>query len=191
VAEAWNEQELVFAGWARAELDWETQAVTHCEAVARGDAAAARAESGRCLFLARETFAADDPRLATSLANHAASLARDGDAAAEKLWREAEERWSRCDTWMAAMTAPRVARSSLFHMRMEQRHRATYEERWRVKWAELASEARARLEATDPAGAADQCLARAALDRWRRERPTMLNDARKLMAAVILLLPGR
>ncbi len=27
-------------------------------------------------------------------------------------------------------------------------------------------------------------------DRWRRECPAMLNDTRKLMAAVILLAPG-
>jgi hypothetical protein len=89
------------------------------------------------------------------------------------------------------MSAPRVARSSLFHMRMEQRHRATYEDRWRVKWHDLAEEARARLLAADPAGPADPAAAAAALARWQRERPAMLNDTRKLIAAVLLLLPGQ
>jgi hypothetical protein len=87
------------------------------------------------------------------------------------------------------MTAPRVARSSLFHLRMEQRHRPAYEARWRIKWAELAAEARERIGAGAftliPAEQAGECLAR-----WRRERPAMLNDTRKLMAAVFLLACG-
>jgi hypothetical protein len=191
VRDTWSNHELMVAGWSRDDVDWEAGAAAHCEALAHGSEADARARSGGCLFRAREAFAADDPRLATSLANHAASLARQGDAAAAGLWREASAAWPRCTSWIAAMSAPRVARSSLFHMRMEQRHRATYEDRWRVKWHDLAEEARARLLAADPAAPADPATAVAALARWQRERPAMLNDTRKLMAATLLLLPGR
>jgi hypothetical protein len=194
VPEAWSNHELVVAGWAQHDLDWEDAAAAHCAALAGARGAAndtdVGAHSGRCLFVARESFAADDPRLATALANHAASLARQGDTAAAGIWREAHDAWSRCTPWLAAMTAPRAARSSLFHMRMEQRHRATYEERWRIKWRDMAEEARARLHAADPARPADPAAAAAALARWRRERPAMLNDTRKLMAATLLLLPG-
>jgi len=191
VRDTWSDHELLVAGWSRDDVDWEAEAAAHCEALARGSEADARARSGGCLFRARERFAANDPRLATSLANHAASLARQGDAAAASLWQEAASAWPRSRTWIASMSAPRVARSSLFHMRMEQRHRATYEDRWRVKWHDLAEEARTRLFAADPAGPADAASAAAALARWQRERPAMLNDTRKLMAAVLLLLPGR
>lgn len=190
MADRWTDHDLVVAGWARAELDWENHAEAHCAALAGGDEAGAKSHSGRCVFLAREAFAIDDPRLATAVANHAACLAREGDEAAGELWQEAQERWPRCDSWIAAMTAPRVAKSSLFHMRMEQRHRPAYETRWRAKWQELAGEARARLTAADPAALVEADLAAAALARWRRERPAMLNDTRKLMAAVFLLLPG-
>ena len=191
VRDTWSDHELIVAGWSRDDLDWEAEAAAHCEALAHGSESDARARSGGCLFRARESFAADDPRLATSLANHAASLARQDDAAAAGLWQEAGSAWPRSRTWITAMSAPRVARSSLFHMRMEQRHRATYEDRWRVKWHDLAEEARARLLAADPAGPTDPAAAAAALARWQRERPAMLNDTRKLMAAALLLLPGQ
>lgn len=191
MAEKRTDRDLVVAGWARAELDWEGHAEAHCAALAGGDEAGAKSHSGRCVFLAREAFAVGDPRLATALANHAACLARQADEAAGELWQEAVEHWARSDSWIAAMTAPRVAKSSLFHMRMEQRHRPAYEARWRAKWQELGEEAKARLASADPAGPVEADAAGAALARWRRERPAMLNDTRKLMAAVILLLPGR
>lgn len=178
------------AGWTPADLEWEAKAAGHCEMLARGKDAEARAQAGACLFLARQAFTEDDPRLATSLANYARLLAGEGDMAADALWQEARRRWLRTGSWIAAMGAPRVARSSLFHMRMEQRHRATYEERWRIKWHDLAHSARARLEGDMPAWPADREAAGHALEGWRRERPAMLNDTRKLMAAVLLLMPG-
>jgi hypothetical protein len=187
----WSNHELIVAGWSRDDLDWEADAAAHCAALAQGSEAEALAHSGACLLRAREFLAADDPRLATSLANHAARLARHGDAVASGLWREARDAWPRCKSWIAAMSAPRVARSSLFHMRMEQRHRDTYEERWRLKWRDMAESAGARLQAADPAAPGDPAAAAAALARWQRECPAMLNDTRKLMAATLLLLPGQ
>lgn len=189
--ERWSNQDLINACWSQDDLDWEDHATAHCEALTSGNESDAKVHSGRCLFLARESFAADDPRLATSAANYAAALARQGDAAATGLWRESERGWLQSQAWIAAMSAPRVARSSLFHMRMEQRHRTTYEDRWRTKWRELADEARSRLRSADPAAGADPATAATALGRWRRERPAMLNDTRKLMAAVFLLMPGQ
>ena len=57
-----------------------------------------------------------------------------------------------------------------------------------MRWQEIAAEARARLEAVDAANAPSPANAADALARWRRERPAMLNDTRKLMAAAYLLL---
>ena len=188
--ETWSDHDLFAAGWKRADIDWEDAAAALCGELARGQDTRAKAHAGRCLFLAREAFAGDDPRLATSLANYARCLAGENDPAGDSLWREARRRWPLARSWIASMSAPRVARSSLFHMRMEQRHRATYEERWRIKWHELAQDAKARLDAADPARPVDREAAAGALERWRRERPAMLNDTRKLMAAVLLLLPG-
>jgi hypothetical protein len=74
----------------------------------------------------------------------------------------------------------------MFHLRMEALHRDTYRARWRERWGEIAAEARARLDALHAGEAVES--AAAALARWRRERPAMLNDTRKLMAAAFLLL---
>lgn len=190
MAESWSDRDLIAAGWARAELDWEEHTLAFVAALAQDDEAAARAESGRALFLAREALASDDPRLGTALANHALSLAAAGDETAGDLLAEGQAVWGRTGDWIAAMTAPRIARSSLFHMRMEERHRPVYEERWRSKWNELADDARSRLASPLSSALLEAVRAQAALDRWRRERPAMLNDARKLMAAVLLLMPG-
>ena len=158
------------------------------EQIAAGQLENAREHLARCVRIAHASFAENDPRLGTSLFNHGAALIAAGEEKASgRTLADAAKVWERCDTWVAAMTAPRVARSSMFHMRMEQRHRATYEERWRVKGAELVAEARGQIEGSGALQLVEPEEAAERLGRWRRERPAMLNDTRKLMAAVLLL----
>lgn len=186
MAETWTASELLNAKWSEADLDWERATAAAAEALAAGDGESARRHAGQALRIARAGFERVDPRLGTSLANYALRLPAQEAA---PLMAEARAVWASCGPWIARLQAPRVARSSLFHMRMEQQHRGTYEERWREKWAELAEEARGRLAAL--AGGAEGATAVGPmLDRWRRERPAMLNDTRKLMAAVVLLAPA-
>ena len=143
--------ELLAAGWSEADLGWET---------------ACRGGDGAISPPAISTQARDDirdepahrerrisprtiPALGTSLANHGAALVAAGKAELSgRTLADAVRVWRACDPWVAEMTAPRVARSSLFHMRMEQRHRPAYEARWRVKWGELVEEARGDRSAT-------------------------------------------
>lgn len=188
VAETWSLGELVKAGWTEAELEWESNAETCARALAARETAAAHEAAAQTVRDARATFDADDPRLGTALANHALCLAdRDGDNAG-RLLREATGIWRRNGPWIEKMTAPRSARSSLFHLRMELRHRETYERNWRVKWREMADDAVRRLEGISEPTPVEPERAAAALASWRRERPAMLNDTRKLLAAVRLLL---
>ena len=183
MAEDWSIQELVSAGWTPADLDWERQCEAAVARAAEGDMAGARAAAGEGLKIARDRFQDGDPRLGTALANYAWTLAETGDeTSAGALLAEARQQWSSSGPWIAAMSAPRVARSSLFHMRMEQRHRGVYEDRWREEWSKLAEEARSRLQQPGEVKPA------AALERWEKSRPAMLNDTRKLMAAAVLLL---
>jgi len=183
-------EQLASAGWREAHLEWEHASEAAMERLAANDVGGAGAKMAEAVRIANAGFAPDDPRLATSLANHGAALVHAGAAnLSGRTLTDAVRIWQDCDSWIATMTAPRVARSSLFHLRMEQRHRPAYEARWRIKWAELAAEARERIGAGAftliPAEQAGECLAR-----WRRERPAMLNDTRKLMAAVFLLACG-
>ena len=189
VAETWSIQELLSAGWSEADLSWEHAAELTADAAAQQDYARAKDEAGRALQLARAELEAIDPRLGTSLANYGLCLHLSGDSdGIAPLFRQASEVWRGADLWIARMDAPRVARSSLFHMRMEVRHRDTYRARWQERWREIAAEARARLAALDTPHDALDATAAESLARWRRERPAMLNDTRKLMAAAFLLL---
>ena len=99
--------------------------------------ALAKDEAGRALQLARADFEPIDPRLGTSLANYGLCLSLSGHSGAvAPLFREALDVWRRAGPWIARMDAPRVARSSLFHMRMEALHRDTYRARWQERWQE-------------------------------------------------------
>jgi hypothetical protein len=186
--EGWTFADLMAAGWTPGDVEWETEAEAAMASLAVGDGAGAAGRFARMVRLARENFPADEPRLATSLANHGTSLAAAGQGAAGGLClREARCIWRDCDGWVARMASPRAARSSLFHMRMEQRHRTEYEERRRSTWAALAAEARERVGEEGSPGLMSAGEAAERLARWRCERPAGLDDARKLIAAVMLL----
>ncbi|MDE0347558.1 MAG: hypothetical protein OXI66_17525 [Boseongicola sp.] len=77
---------------------------------------------------------------------------------------------------------PRV-RSSLFHMRMETRHRETYEANMRARIANFVTEAGQALEAAEAGAPSPHRL----YDRWRGERPAVFDDSRKLLGAVLLI----
>jgi hypothetical protein len=189
VAETWSAKELLAAGWSEADLAWEGCAERAAEAIAQQDYRRAKKEAGQALQIARAEFEPIDPRLGTSLANFGLCLHLSGDSAGvAPLYREALEVWRRADPWIARMDAPRMARSSLFHMRMEALHRDTYRARWQERWREMAGEARARVAALNASPDTPGAAASDASARWRRERPAMLNDTRKLMAAAFLLL---
>ena len=188
VAESWSATELLAAGWTEADLAWEEAAEASAEALAANDLLRAKEESAKALRIAREHFASNDPRLGTSLANYGICLAASGGAGAAPLLSEAREIWWGTGPWIARMDAPRMARSSLFHLRMEARHRTTYRARWQERWTEIAAGTRRGLEAAGVSAPITPETAAAALAHWRRERPAMLNDTRKLMAAAFLLL---
>jgi hypothetical protein len=189
VAEYWSARELLNAGWLEADLAWEQAAERAANAVAESNCPLAKDEAGKALQLARADFAPIDPRLGTSLANYGLCLSLSGHSGSvAPLFREALDAWQRADPWIARMDAPRVARSSLFHMRMEALHRDTYRARWQERWQEMAAEAKARIGALHAGDAAVGTTGAESLARWRRERPAMLNDTRKLMAASFLLL---
>jgi hypothetical protein len=191
VPDAPTPAELAAAGWSAGDVDWEAALEAAVAALSIGDVETAGEGFAASVGIAR-AFGEFDPRLGTSCANRAAFLTAAGRGeAAGLLVRDARAAWSGCDGWVAAMTAPRVARSSMFHMRMEQRHRDTYEERWRGKWTAWVAEVRGRLGAEGPLTLASPADAAEALARWRRERPAMLNDTRKLMAAAVLLVVER
>ncbi len=179
---------LLRAGWREAELAWETRQAEAAEHDASGRHAAAAALWAEGLRLARATFAGNDPRLAASLANQAQALRRAGrDRAARALFEEALLAWDASGPWVAALAPERRARSSTFHLRLESKHPGGYAHHSRERYEALAAEGRAALLALrDGRNAGDNRLAR-----WRNDWLEGYSDARKLIAAVLLIAaPG-
>lgn len=186
--ENWSFQDLLAAGWSEADLEWERLTEQALSDLAAGRAAAAFEGFGRALRLARTDLAKDDPRLATSLSNQAAALIAAGEGAKTgQIRASAAQAWAACQGWVGKMTAPRTARSSMFHLRMERLHRPAYEERWREKGRELLAEVQSRIGGCEALVLVDPQEAGLRVERWRRERPVTLSDPRKLLGAVILL----
>ncbi len=176
---------LQAAGWRREELLWEELQEAAAGHHAAGETAKAAAAWAEALRLARATFEAPDPRLATSLTNHAFGLG--GPAASEtarSLLDEALLIWDASAPWVAALEPERRAKSSLFHLRLESRHPGGYDrfsrERYRALQAEGRAASLARRRGAAPADGS--------LERWRAERPAGYNDLRKLMAAALLIV---
>jgi hypothetical protein len=183
-AEAWSIQDLLTAGWSEADLAWERAMEDTVEAVAQQDLMRAKSSAGVALQTARASFEPIDPRLGASLANFGLCLQLCGQSeGVANLFRQGLDVWQGAAPWINRMDAPRVARSSLFHMRMELLHRGTYRERWQA----MADDAKERIAALATSSGVSSAVSAEALARWRRERPAMLNDTRKLMAAAFLL----
>ncbi len=156
------------AGWRRRDLIWERLQERANRALAEGRRPAALRDFRRAAWLARAGFAArarGDVRRAVALYAHARAL------------------WAEVPAGIATLEVKPRARSSLFHLRMEARHRDTYRANITRRLAAFVAETDASLES----------LARGAPAphrhhaRWRGEKPAVFDDARKLLGACLLL----
>jgi hypothetical protein len=170
--------------WTDADADWERLQVAAAEAFAAGDLTSAAATWAAALRMARASFEADDPRLATSLANYATALDQKGEPVPARLWQEALGIWGEAPAWLARQRFVRGARSSMFHLRLEAKHPGAYDVNLRRRAETLLRAARAATAAL-AAGAPGQAPDRAALQAFRGAR----HDAmRKVLAAAHLLI---
>ncbi len=174
---------MAAAGWSDEELTWEHIQVAAAEVLAEGKMQEAAEFWKIGLELARDTFADDDPRLAASLANHAAGLNSKDDATAAALLNEALQVWDRSGPWLAALKPERRARSAMFHLRLETKHKGGYAHHSAERYRKLSGEGRARLQAL----AENPGRPQVDLERWRRDRPAGYSDSRRLLAAVALI----
>jgi hypothetical protein len=159
---------LARAGWSEEELTWEQIQESAAEALEAGDWRQAMSLWTFGLDLARVSFEASDPRLAASLTNKAVAL---------------RHVWACSGPWVLGLGPERRARSSTFHLRLERRHSRAYEQHARARLTALAEQGQSDTKALKEGGQ----MPRGALGRWQKERPANYVDARKLLAAVLLL----
>ena len=131
------------AAWTAADAHWERLQVEAAEAFAAEDPVRAAARWAAALRIARAHFEADDPRLATSLANQACALRLRGEAIADRLFTEALQICNEAPAWLARQRFAPRSRSSLFHLRLEAKHRGAYDANLRRRAEALLHTARA------------------------------------------------
>lgn len=178
------------AGWRLADLLWERLSEAALAAFDSGHADHADELWNAAQTLA-EGFATNDPRRASSLNNRAVACRIAGDAdEAVDLCRRALAGWTAADIWVDCMAVEPRARSSLFHLRLESKHRDRYRALARDDYRRLlraggAATARnlARMSGDLPNDDAGEVIG---LARWRATRPASFNDLRKLTAAALL-----
>ena len=158
-----------------AEQRWEARALAGLAAFRVGRIGDAYAAWRSAAALAR-SFAPDDPRRAASRTHLAlCHAAAGGDAlAARRAFRRALRAWDAAESWVARMAIGQRARSSGFHLRMEAKHRESYDALARAGFARLLGAGRAASHvgcahlARDPAAALEEAQEkRAAGLSWR------------------------
>jgi tetratricopeptide (TPR) repeat protein len=96
------------------------------------------AEKWQSAYRIAQDFDDDDPRLAGSLNNMAIAFRIKNDfEKAGQYYRNALENWQSASHWIDRMRLPQRARSSLFHLRMESKHRKKYDNIARKNYRKL------------------------------------------------------
>lgn len=165
------------AGWGRRDLLWESLMEQGCAHFATGDVPTARRAFRRARLLCWLLPAADLRRAASDAALGVVLHAPD------RLARASDAFDQHAAQAIAAMRIAPRARSSLFHLRMEARHRDTYHANMRKRLTAIAGET-ARSLADMAAG---QAPAHRLYARWLGERPSVHDDTRKVLSACLLI----
>lgn len=162
-------------GWTASDLAWERCQEQAASAYLAGDRTAPLELWERGLTIGDQWFTRGDPRLAASLTNRAVSLRRQHYVfQAQRLFQEALGVWDEGWRWVCLMRPPEDRSGD-----------ATYDRAARTTFLELIERGRAASAALanyDP-------VPEPTLRLWFEHRPRRLSDVRKLLAAVLLIVP--
>ena len=174
------------AGWRRSDILWEKLMEAANAAYSEGDSNRAASLFRRAHWIEWLGFDRNDPRRITTRVNQSLLARQVGrESAARKGLRRARLAWP--DTARGAIEAMQIApraRSSLFHLRMEARHRETYHDNLRKRITSIAGETHDAICALETGGRPACRL----YSRWRGEKPTVFDDTRKLLGACLLIM---
>ncbi|WP_333684304.1 tetratricopeptide repeat-containing protein [Pontibaca methylaminivorans] len=176
------------AGWSRADILWERLMERGNSAYLDGNTAGARALFRRADLLSRVAFAGSDLRRATAAANLALLAVGEGQQGrARRFQRRALDIWKHAPEQIAGMKIAPRTRSSLYHLRMEVKHRETYHDNMRIRFSRFAAETGETLRSLT----APPPLPHRHHGRWLGERPGVHDDSRKILSACLLIIDPR
>lgn len=173
------------AGWTEAELEWESLQEEAGQAWRAGQIEGATAKWEEAQRLAASHFPDEDPRRATSLANRGAGLRALGDVeGGDELLQRACALWQTNGPWVEGLPPDQRARSSLFHLRLERKHRESYVAAAKRRHRAIAAEGwQALCALRDSRPATDR------LDLWHATKSRGYPPLRRLQAASWLIAP--
>ncbi|SMD08095.1 hypothetical protein [Primorskyibacter flagellatus] len=173
------------AGWSRADLVWERLLEAGNLAWAEGVQAKAASRFRQADLLTRLCFDRNDLRRATCHAN-LSLIAMAGNKPHRAALHQARalQIWKTAASQIATMNVAPRSRSSLFHLRLEAKHRDTFHDNMRKRFSNFAAETEETLRMlTAPAPSRHRHFSR-----WRGERPNVYDDTRKIMGACLLII---
>jgi len=175
------------ANWRRRELWWERLQEKANADLETGRRRLAYRRFRWAYWIARLGFDGRDPRYATSLANIGfVARERGQHERADHLYRRAADAWTQLPGTLAVIEMKPRARSSLFHLRMEQKHRGLYQARIRsILAARVAETGSALVALADNSGVEARLY-----QRWKAEKPQVFDETRRLLAACLLVAAG-
>lgn len=175
------------SGWSRADLQWERLLEVAIRRYIAGDTLKSSLLFWRAYILAKLRFNQHDLRLATSAANLAQIAIHYGRRPlAGRLQAQALKIWESAPQEIASMKIAPRARSSLFHLRMEAKHRDVFEENMRRRLSHFAKDTHETLVAL----CSGTPTPHRHFSRWLGEKPGVFDDTRKILGAC-LLMPER
>ncbi|MEQ8896853.1 MAG: tetratricopeptide repeat-containing protein [Roseovarius sp.] len=173
------------AGWHRSELVWERVMEAGNRAWDEGRLTRARGFFTLADRIAVLRLAKGDPRRATAPAALARVFDRQGRSRKSQAQaRRALAEWAGVGAFIEAVEIRPRARSSLFHLRMEVRHRDTFHDNLRTRYRKFAEETRETMAGLSGEGPA---ATHRHFGRWRGERPSIFDDTRRVLSACLLI----
>ena len=173
------------AGWRRSELVWERVMEAGNRAWDEGRVMRARWLFGLGDRIAMMSFDEGDPRRGTAPAALARiHMQRGRGAKAKAQIRRAIDEWAGVGAFIDGVEIRPRARSSLFHLRMEVRHRETFHDNLRTRYRKFAEETRETMEGIAGEGPS---AGHRHFGRWRGEKPNIFDDTRRVLSACLLM----
>lgn len=177
-------QQAKASGWRRADLRWERLSEAAIGAWQAGRRWRARGLFYAAYWQAWLAFDENDRRIAASLINLGIGAGATS-AKGKAFFARARRAWQAAAGDVDQMVVRPRSRSSLFHLRMEARHRETYLANARLRIGRMLGETEETLDALE---GASLHLGHRHFSRWRGERPAIFDDMRKILGACLLIV---